>query len=127
MFETLIIEKNNSTKKVLQNLNILISSKCKYPELSKNGESTAILKCPKCNSYYIWNRYNCFYPDEEPISIKKYIPKIDDKGLTKLLKNFEGIMSEEEIDDYSGLYSIIKKEFKSMLNENKRGLNENKN
>jgi hypothetical protein len=95
-----------------------------------NKESTTLLKCPKCSSYYLLNIHNPIYTPKEFISIKKYIPKtneneeVDERGLVKVLKTYNGIMTDIEINEYYEFYIVCKKALQTMK---KGDLNENKN
>lgn len=75
------------------------------------GEFTAIVKCKKCNSYYIFDSYKDELIGEDSVSVRKYIPKIkvDDKGLEKILKLFEGIVDEQDIENYFGYLEKLRK------------------
>ena len=104
--------------KILKNFNIIATSEFDYSS-SENGESTTILKCPKCSSYYILNMHNTVYSDETFISIKKYNPKTDENGLTRILKKWKGIITNKELDEYSELLQVAESAVKNMGKDKK--------
>jgi len=73
----------------------------------EQGEFTSLLKCPRCNSYYLMDIHNSLYPNQETVSIKKYNPKIDEVGLIKIVNCLEGIITDIELDEYSKLRYFI--------------------
>jgi hypothetical protein len=81
------------------------------------GENTIILKCKKCNSYYMWDNYSGVYFEGDKVGgIRKFVPKVDDKGLIKILKNLKGTVMEGEIRMYSETLKILR-ETKSEIND----------
>lgn len=88
------------------------------------GEYTEILKCKKCNSYYIWDSYSGVYLRGDRVSGRRYTPAIDDEGLVKILKNLEGNVKESEIEMYSKALKILRNakpdnNLGNIVNENK--------
>jgi hypothetical protein len=77
-----------------------------------NKESTTVLQCPRCSSYYLLQIYNPVKYDNKPLSISKYNPKTDDSGLVKILSGFSGIIIDKDIDTYSEVYTITKQSLK---------------
>jgi len=111
---------------VLNNFNIITRSQPEKSFKTEEGGYTSLLKCLRCKSYYLMNIYNSLYLNQKTLSIRKYNPKIDEIGLVKILKNMKGIISDIEMDEYSGLYAIINKALRSVKKYRKKS-NENKN
>ena len=88
----------NSFSKFLNTFDIIASSKYKRNEKIGLKECTVILKCKKCDSYYLWNIYSQIYSENDSILAKKYIPKTDEKKLKQILKKIEGIAYEGDIE-----------------------------
>jgi hypothetical protein len=116
--------KENYFSKFLKMFNIIASSNIKREKKTSNIAYTIILKCKKCNSYYIWDSHSEEYYDNNKISAKKYSPKTDDDGLRKILRDFKGFINEQEIDEYSQLLGKLRKielkrDYQIDINENK--------
>jgi hypothetical protein len=112
---------------IFKNLNIIATSEFDYSSSPENGESTAILKCPKCNSYYLLNINNSLDPNKDIISIKAYTPKTDENGLVKILKNWKGIITDIEMDECSEIYEDGRKFITNMRKERIKFKDENRN
>jgi len=115
--------KVNSFSKFLKTFEIITSSKLKE---EKYGEVTytAVLKCKKCKSHYLWDSYSQIYSEKDLILERKYIPNVDDSELKKILFDAEGVIDERRIEKCSQLLNKLKKielkrDYQTKVNENK--------
>jgi len=115
----------NSIEEIFKALYPVCSSKFKKGEMIGEKEKTYVLKCKKCNSYYLWDKYKGVFSEDKGIIIRKYLPKTDDKGLKMILKTMEGIVDERDIDDTSQLLGKLRKIELNRID--KRRIDENKN
>ena len=116
--------KGLSYKKVIKNFKMVSSTLSELFNEPQDETSTSILKCKKCNSYYIIYDYGGNASNNEAIKIIKYSPNITDKGLEKILNQFKGIVSEEKIEEYSRYISMMEKK-EEQRNELKTGYSKN--
>ncbi|MGY4884811.1 MAG: hypothetical protein ACP5NZ_04510 [Nanobdellota archaeon] len=96
--------------KFLKNFNIIAASNLKKSEQEDKVCYTSILKCRKCNSYYIWDSYTDEYDEEDKVSARKYNPQVKEDDLRKILNNLEGIISEENINEQLEWLNKLKEE-----------------
>jgi hypothetical protein len=118
-------KKENYFAKSLKVFNIIASSNIINDGSVLKVDHTKILKCWKCNSYYIWDTHNREYYGNDKISVRKYSPKTDDDGLRKVLGEASGVIDEKDIDSHSELLEKIKDMHFNNINE--IYLDENKN
>jgi len=117
--------KCNCFSEFLKIFDIIASSKLKSGEKYGEVAYTAILKCKKCNSYYLWDSYSQIYSEKEDLILaRKYIPKTDEKDLQLILRGMEGVVDENKIDELSQLSEKLrqielKRNFQIYINENK--------
>ena len=117
--------KETPPQKIMDNFKAIAISKAYCHPIPDDGEFTTLLKCPKCNSYYLMNVHNSLYPNQETVTISRYKPTIEEEGLVKIIKSLEGIITDIELNEYSEMRSIIKKQFnkkkiiKPLFNESK--------
>lgn len=96
----------------------IASSRFKDAARCGEGENTIILKCKKCNSYYVWYNYSGVYFEEDKVGgVRKFIPEVDDKGLQKVLKNMKGTIEEGDIKINSQALNIIRESKPEMNND----------
>jgi hypothetical protein len=95
----------------------IASSRFKDAARCGEGENTIILKCKKCNSYYIWDNYSGVYLKGDKVGgVREFIPDIDDKGLVKILKNLKGTVMDGDIKLHSKALKILR-EAKPQMND----------
>jgi hypothetical protein len=104
---THLSKKKISPDRVMNNFNILAITKSDNSNYPEDGEFTSLLKCKKCNGYYLIDIHNSLYHDQDSVSIIKYSPIINEDKLVKIINNLEGIITNTELDEYSKLRKII--------------------
>jgi hypothetical protein len=82
--------------------------------------STSILKCNNCSSYYLFYNHGVSSTDKKEITIEKYYPKVSEKGLAKILKQFTGVVPINKIEEYSNYIEMMEKK-EEKRNELKTG------
>jgi hypothetical protein len=112
-----------SSEEIFKKFHVLSSSESNNSHSLQKGEFTSLLKCSKCNSYYLMNACDSSNSNNYNLPIRKYFPKVDETGLIKTLKSLEGIITGKELDYYSEFRLIIKnilieKRNKERKNEN---------
>jgi hypothetical protein len=101
--------KSNYFSKFRKMFNIIASSNIKDDGNGLDTSNTKIIKCNKCNSYYIWDSYKEDYYDNDKVSARKYSPNVNDDGLRKILETVDGLIDEKNIDERSQLLNKLKK------------------
>lgn len=99
--------KRYSPQMVMRKFHILAVTKSNNGETPEEGGFTSLLKCPRCNSYYLVDLQDSEYPDQNNVIVKKYQPKIEEAELIKTMNRLEGILSPIEIDGASITRSIL--------------------
>jgi hypothetical protein len=110
--------KSNYFSEFLKTFKVIAASNFKGGEDDKRWEHTEIVKCKKCNSYYIRDSNTRRYFDDDKISAKKYTPTIDDEGLKRILKGLEGIVSESDIEVSSRTLNRLREEKADIISDN---------
>lgn len=108
-------EKGISPEEIFKNFIQISYSEAHKGKYSNCMEFTSLLKCSKCNSYYLMNRSNSLDKEKSVIFIKRYYPKVDEPILIKTLKSLEGVITKKELDECSELSLTVT----NMLNRKK--------
>ncbi len=107
--ESIVGEKRFSDNPLGSKFEMIATTSPENLEDLENESSTNILKCINCNSYYLIYHHGLNSPDGKEITIKKYAPTISERGLEKIFRQFNGIVSEEKIEEYSRYISMMEK------------------
>lgn len=87
----------------LKPFHIIASSK------PKENKNTTLLKCRKCESYYLWDGYGMEYRGEGEISLKKYFPKTEDSKIRRIMNLTEGVINEKMLESNLSLSDKLAK------------------
>jgi hypothetical protein len=105
-----------SPEKVFKKFKVLFSSGSNKPRSPEEGEFTSLLKCYKCDSYYLMDVCDPSNSNSSNLPIKRYYPKVEEIVLIKTLKSLEGIITIKEFDECCDLTLTVL----NVLNKNKK-------